>query len=320
MFVSINFLSMIKIGIIVSDTNAAQWVKLVKNIDDFELTGWYNIGCEISDTSYLSDLIAYPSVDALFNYVDAIVVSCQFDDAVYIICKCLKSFKHVFLADVQHLKYVDFTYLLKIAEESNVRVFAGIGGLWPELPDNQWLDCQNIQCIDLNHTFSLKESLCVGRLSLTLLRDANFITHLVKANVKKIDAKGWGFAEPGAGMLHATIDFDNGTSVRLLLCNSMKRYQIQAVVYGKSEIVTVSSENNIVKISREPLNDSTLDNNEEVFALECAMLKEFKQFLSAIKQEQSGLISINNKHKAIQLTHLIQEKINHIATINIFCS
>jgi len=321
MFVWINFLRMIKFGIIGSDRHLHQLAHLVKNTAEFELTGWYDDNFEKGNTIDFPGLITYPSIDALFRYVDAVAISCKSDNPVYIVCKCLKHFKHVFLTDAQCLKYHDYNYILKIAEESNVKFYPEFGSFIPDKIENLIPNVKDVQFIDINHTFSLNEGICVdGRLSLALLRDINFITNFLKANVKKINANGWGFCEPGAGMLNAKIDFDNGASANLLLVNSIKPRQIQTVLYGKSEIVRINSIDNIFQISHESLTNWQVGCFEKIYAADSFLQYELNLFISYIQNKPQGLCLVDNKCKSIKTTHLIHEKIDHIASSTIFYS
>ena len=295
---------------------------LVKNIRDLEITGWYNEGYE-SFEEFLppDDVIVYPTLDALFRYVDAVVVSHKNMTDVSSIIKCLKHFKHVFLTDAHCLKYDDFVYLEKIAEESNVIFYPEFGSITSENVPGLLENLKDLQYIDINHTFSPNEGICVnGRLSLALLRDLHFITDLVQANVKKVNAHGWGFCEPGAGMMNARIDFDNASSANLLLANSIKPRQLQVVLYGKSTITRISAIDNIFKINQESLSMGQINDFEKILPADSGLKTELKLFVSSIQQMASGFRSVENKYKSIRIAHLVHEKINHFASLNIFYS
>ena len=312
---------MVRIGIIGSDWHLAHLSNLLRDIEEFELTGWINDGYNNESLPLFNGLVTYPSLDALFQNVDAIAVNSCTPDSISIIIKSLKHFKHVLLMDAQSLTYTDYNTILKIAEESDVTFYPEFGCFMPESIEN-FTDCLNdIQYIDINQTFSLNEGICVdGRLSLALLRNVNFITSFLRANVKKINANGWGFSEPGAGMLNSKIDFDNGASANMLLVNSIKPRQVQAVLYGKSETISINAIDNIFRISRESLLRGLLGCTEKIYSADCSLKNDLRLFLLAMQQSHYGLRSIENKHKSIRITHLIQEKINQFASISIFYS
>lgn len=311
---------MTKIGIIGSGEPLVRLAELINTTNGFKLTGWSD-GDHRSDISFPKNVVLYPTLEALLRYVDSIVINHNNFEDISIISKCLKNFKHVFLIEAQNLKYDDFIYLEKIAEESNVRLYLEFGSLGFGILNDLHDTLKDFQYIDITHTFAPNEGICVGgRLSLALLRDLNFLTNLVSANVKKINANGWGFCEPGAGMLNVKIDFDNGTSANLLLVNSIKPRQIQAVLYGKSEIKRIIDSDNLIKVSKESLSHGQLDGFERIVSSEVLIKRELEMFLSAIQQKITGLRSIENKYKSIRMTHLIHEKVNYLASINVFYS
>jgi hypothetical protein len=310
---------MIKIGIVGADKKILRLIDLIRTIEGVEITG-YCMNNEI-DNSLNHNLLSYQTIEALFRYTDAVVLSHGPLKNVSIICKCLKHFKHVFLFGAQYLQYDDFTYLEKIAEESNVRFYPDFGTPASELLAGLCESLKDVQYIDLNHTFSATEGICDdGRLSLALLRDLNFLTDIVRVNIKKVTANGWGFCEPGAGMLNANIDFDNGAAANMLLVNSVKPRQLQIVLYGKSEIVRINLFDNTLKVTKESLTMGQTEDVEYKTSFDSAMKHEFKQFLSAIHSMPAGYRSIENKYSSMRMTHLIHEKINHFSSIGIFYS
>ena len=221
----------------------------------------------------------------------------------------------------QNLKYDNFIYLEKIAEESNVKFYLEFGGHVPAIIEGLIDISKDIHYIDINHTFGPNEGICVdNRLSLSLLRDLNFVTNLVKANIKKISANGWGFCEPGAGMLNTKLDFDNGASANLLLVNSAKPRQIQAVVYCKSGITRIFVVDNIYKITKESHSHEQIEEVEKLTSSNNLLKDELKLFLAAIQQKSFGLRCIDDKSKAFRVNHLVHEKVNHFASNNIFYS
>lgn len=322
MFVSINFLTMIKVGIIGQDSQLLHLPDLIVKQNNIELTGWYNENNVCTKIPLVSDnLIIYPTVEALFRYSDAIVISHQSITDITLVIKCLKHFKHVFLTDAQYLKYDDFIYLEKIAEESNVKFYPQFGSITFDSMHDLLDGLEDLLYIDINHTFSPQEGICVdGRFSLALLRDLYFLTDLIFARVKKVSANGWGFCEPGAGMLNAKIDFDNATSANLLLVNSNKPRQLQVVLYGKSVITRVNADDHLLRVTQETLNHGQINSFEKEITTASSLNNELKLFVAAIQQKPDGLRSLDNKYNSIRINHLIHEKINHFASINIFYS
>jgi hypothetical protein len=311
---------MTKIGIIGSSMPLIHLADLINVTDGLELTGRYE-GDNKSDAHFPKNAVLYPTLEALFRYVDSVVINHNDFKDISTVCKCLKHFKHVFLTEAQNLKYDDFIYLEKIAEESNVRLYLEFGGIAMRIPDEFPDNFKDTQYVDINHTFAPNEGICVGdRLSIALLHDLNFLTNLVSANVKKINANGWGFCEPGAGMLNVKVDFDNGTYANLLLVNSVKPREIKATLYGKSEIARISVSDNLFKLTSESLSHGQLSRFEKAVSQDNLLRHELELFLSAIQLKPLGLRSLENKYKSIRMTYLIHEKVNHFASINVFYS
>lgn len=312
---------MVKIGIIGSGSQLNHLTNLLRNSDDFELIGCFDDNYANFDPSISEKLLTFSSLETFLKQVDSVVIGCNSEGCVSKVCQCLKRGRHVFLIDSQYLNYGDYTSILKIAEESNVRFFPEFGSFVPENIENLIDGLADVQFVDVNQTFSPSEGICVdGRLSLALLRNITFIGSFIKANIKRINANGWGFCEPGAGMLNAKIDFDNGASANLLLTNSVNPRQTQVVLYGRSETSRISVVDNIFKVTRESLSKGHLGSYEKIYSADSTLKYELKLFLFAIQQNRIGLNAIEIRHKSIRSTYLIHEKINHIASINIFYS
>lgn len=321
MFVGVNILGMVRIGIIGSDYYSIQFANLVKGTVDVEFIGFYD---EKPDTRIQPEWGSQPifkSFESLLNCVDAVIINCKSADFVSKATLSLKRYKHVFLLEAKCLRYSEYCQLLKIAEESNTVLYPEFGILIPEHIDDLINVNEPVHFIDIKQTFSMAEGICFnGRFSKALLQSVDFAGNLIKANAKKINAQGWGFTEPGTGMIHAIIDFDNGSSVNILLSNSLNEPQVNLVLHGPSQTTRIDLINNRLKLCKEYLTTGQRSVVEKIYDVQDVLKSELLMFLSAIQHNFPGLNVVETRIKSLRTAHLMQEKINHPTFLNIFYS
>ena len=315
----LNLLTIMKIGIIGSDNLAHFIADLVKNADGLEITGCYDDNYAIAqDFATHYQIIPYSTFEALFRYVDAVVINFKSNDALYAIENCLKHFKHVFLINAQYLRYESYLHLEKIAEESNVK-FYPVFGINPGLLLNDITTKKDLLFININHTYPSNQGIYLkGSLPALILQDINLILTVVNANVKKVNAGGWGLDQQGAGILNVKLDFDDASSSNLLICNIGKKEEMKAVFYFKSEIIQIDCSDYLVK-----QNCKDYDNNQQKtidykFTDNELFLQEFRLFQTSVQNNLILNHIPDNKYKSIRVAHLIQEKINHLTSSPIF--
>ncbi|NJK94566.1 MAG: Gfo/Idh/MocA family oxidoreductase [Bacteroidales bacterium] len=128
MFVALNYLFMIKTGILGTSETANFYATILKNSDSFELTGCFSPDYDKAKTFAANfGQIAYPTAEALFKYADVLIITDFSPDFLNITTKALKNFKHVLVTNPFLAGLDEIQYLRKLSEESRV-IFQIAGG------------------------------------------------------------------------------------------------------------------------------------------------------------------------------------------------
>ena len=319
MFVMLNLLTTMNIGLIGSDNSAHFIADLIKNADGLEITGCYDDNYAIArDFATHYQIIPYPTFEALFRYVDTVVISLKSNDALGAVENCLKHFKHVFLINAQFLRYEGYLHLEKIAEESNVK-FYPVFGINLGLLLNDIATRRDLLFINISHTYTSSQGIYLkGNLPALILQDINLIVTVAHANIKKVNAGGWGLDQQGTGILNVKLDFDDDSSSNLLISNVGEKEELKANFYFKSEIVQIDCTDYLIKQSCKDYDGNQQKAIDYKFTDNELFLQEFKLFRTSVQNNLLLHQIPDNKYKSIRVAHLIQEKINHLTSAPIF--
>jgi hypothetical protein len=319
MFVMLNLLTTMKIGIIGSDNLAHFIADLIKNADGLEITGCYDDNYTIAqDFGTRYQIIPYHTSEALFRYVDAVIINFKSNDALSTVESSLKHFKHVFLMNAQYLRYESYLHLEKIAEESNVKFYpvfgVNLGLLLSDISARR-----DLLFININHTYSSNQGIYLkGNLPALILQDINLILTVANANVKKVNAGGWGLDQPGTGILNVKLDFDDASSSNLFISNAGKKEELKAVLYFKSEIIQIECADYLIKQNCKDYDDNQQKAIDYKFTDNELFLQELRSFKTSVQNNLLLNQVPDNKYKSIRVAHLVHEKINHLTSSPIF--
>jgi hypothetical protein len=322
MFVQLNLLTIMRIGIIGSDPLTNHVTNLIKNTKGIDVTGCYdNDYAQTVNFAAHNRITPYSTFEAFLKYIDAIAININTHNSVEIIELCLKYFKHVFLTGAQHLSYKNYQKLEKIAEESNVRFYAVFDFNAELILNDVRNKYKDLVFISLNHNYPKGKGICIDRrISSIVIQDLKLIFSLIKANVKKANANCWCFEQPGEGILSARLDFDNGAATNLVLVNSGNTEERNITLYYKSEILTINFIDNVATITTKGCVQSLPKTVKLDLLQEEALLYEIKLFQSFVQNNSSHLHCFDDQHKCIKISHLIDEKINQFTSPYIFYS
>lgn len=321
-FVTINFLRMIRIGIIGTDRQLLSVITEIKAIYGIEITGCFsdNYNCT-KEFSADSGIVPYPTLEALFRYVDAVIINFDVSWNVLLIAKCLKSFKHVFSVDAKSIKFKECEYLEKIAEESNVKFYPEFGNSILRVPEKLQESFLDFQYINIHHNLNYAQGGVVGeRLSFALLQDLSSLLGICKTNVKRVNASGWNFCEPGLGMINARLDFENGSIINFMISSIVAPYKFQATLFTASIKAEMIFENGNGRIITHPISGGISENILISFSEGESLSHSISLFISSIHQKTDGLRALENQFRAIRINNIIREKINNFSSKNILYS
>jgi predicted dehydrogenase len=230
---------MLRIGVIGAGKLGETHIKLLQEIADFELVGFFD-----ADESYRESVSktlnvkSFCSVDELIDVVDVVDIVkpsiSHFDFAV----AAIKQSKHVFIEKPVTETVDEAKQLLELAEEANVKVQVGhierfnpaFKAALPYISNPMYIETHRMIEFDA-------EKADVSVIMDLMSHDLDIILSVVKSNIKKISATGVEVIGHNPDIVNAVVEFDNGcvanlTASRISLTNERisKFYQKDAHV------------------------------------------------------------------------------------------
>lgn len=246
---------MLRIGVLGAGHLGKIHLKLLKEIEDVELVGFYDPDRKRAETvSEELEIESFPVMEQLMDSVDAVDIVTptlsHYDCAV----TAIRKGKHIFIEKPLTETVEEAKKLIDLVEEANIK--AQVGHV--ERFNPAFLALQGH---DLNPMFIETHRLAqfnprgtdVPVVLDLMIHDIDIALSLVKGNVKKISASGVPVVSNTPDIANARIEFDNGcvvnlTASRISLKNMRKMRLFQQDAYlsmdfltKKSQIITLES-------------------------------------------------------------------------------
>lgn len=321
---------MLKIGVLGAGHLGKIHIKLLKQIDSFELVGFYDADSESAKkASDEFEVKAFEDVDSLIQEVDVIDIVTptlsHFDCAV----KAIKSSKHIFIEKPITNTVEEARKLIDLAEEANVKVQVGHVERFnpaytatkeyikhPMFIETHRLAQFNPRGTDVSVVLDL------------MIHDLDIVLSMVKSNVKRISASGVAVVSDNPDICNARIEFDNGcvanlTASRISLKNMRKTRIFQKDAYLSIDFLEKQSE--VVRLSNvegepDPLSvtiDLGKDKGHKQIYFEKpdiennnAIQDELSSFAESIHLNTTPAVSIHDGYYALDVAHRIIEKLD----------
>jgi len=302
MFVWLKHLLMIKTGILGTSETAQQFAEILKKSDKYELTGCCSP--DYSKTKAFAaqfELVAYPTVEALFKYTDALIITDFSPDFISSSEKSLKNFKHILITNPFLAGIEEIGYLRKLSEESRV-IFQIAGNFhYQSLLASQSIDASFFA--DLRHTFKEGSNICTGfKFMEFLLYDISLLLFLLKGAPKKISTAAWDMKGNNPDLMSARLELDNGHTANILLSQVEDVNSFSLSAYHKNGVSKYYLDTNIHDAG-------TLTKN--------AIEAELKHFDASIEAPNLAQYQNETVFQALELVHSIKEKAVRFFTSNI---
>ncbi|MEO6882922.1 MAG: Gfo/Idh/MocA family oxidoreductase [Bacteroidia bacterium] len=320
---------MLKIGVLGAGHLGKIHLKLIKDIPQYELLGFYDSNKEYAQkTAEELGLKAFSSIDELIQAVDVVDIVTPTIYHYECAAKALKSSKHVFIEKPLTNTIEEAKSLMQLAKEANVKVQVGhverfnpafLAGKnycsQPMFIEAHRLAMFNPRGTDVSVVLDL------------MIHDIDIVLHLVKSNIKRISASGVAVVSETPDITNARIEFDNGcvanlTASRISMKNMRKLRFFQKDAYisidfleKKTEIVRLQ---NVNPKDVDPL-AVTIDLGEgkgmkqlyfEAPTIEAgnAIKMELESFAAAITNNTIPMVTIDDGFKALDVAYKIIEK------------
>ncbi len=247
---------MLKIGVIGTGYLGLTHVKLLKEINDFELIGFFAANepnqLKVS-TKYGTKL--FTDIDDLISQVDVVDIvqptAYHFDYAA----RAIKQSKHVFIEKPVTETVEEAKQLLELAEEANVKVQVGHVERFNPAFITALPYISNPMFIETHRMIEFDSKTATIPVVMDLMsHDLDIVLSVVKSNIKKISATGVEVIGNTPDIVSAVVEFDNGcvanlTASRISLKNERisKFYQQDAHIkidYLKQETSLFASKTN----------------------------------------------------------------------------
>lgn len=284
---------MIKTGILGTSETANFYAHILSQLNGFELTGCFSPDYAKTKTFAAQfNLVAYPSVEALFNYAEALVITEFSPDFLSTAEKAVKNFKHILITNPFLAGFDEIQHLRKLSEESGVLMQIAGGFRFYDILSR--FEDRSCFLADLKHSFgSCNNVWCGAKFMEYLLNDISLQLSLLKGIPKKVNINSWEINGHERGVVSVRMELDNGAVANLLVNQFEEKNFLHANVFsidGESAFQV-----DLAKVKSE------ID-FEEIITL------ELKHLEKSIINSYSSTIHNDIMFQALELAHRIKSK------------
>jgi predicted dehydrogenase len=324
---------MIKIGVLGTGHLGKIHLKLIREIPDFELVGFFDPNDEnASQAEREFGVKRFTDLDALMDSVDAVDIVTNtlshFDCAV----KAIKKSRHIFVEKPLANTLDEAREMIKLAEEARIKGQVGhverfnpaFLAIKPFLQKPMFIETHRLAQFNPRGTD-------VPVVLDLMIHDIDIILNVVKSSVKKISASGVAVISASPDIANARIEFDNGcvaniTASRISLKQMRKMRMFQRDGYisidfldKKTEIIRLSDKRDSANPFAIELN--TGNSGMKVINFERPELKpinsikmELELFHDAIALDKETPVTLVDGYNAMNIAYQIIEKIERSAS------
>jgi hypothetical protein len=283
---------MIKTGILGTSETANFYASILMRLEGFELTGCYSPDYgKTKNFATQFNLVAYPSMEALFNYTEALIITEFSPDFLSTTEKAIKNFKHILITNPFLAGFDEIQHLRKLSEESGVLLQIAGGFKFHDIVSR--FENRNCFLTDLKHSFgSCNKIWCGAKFMEYLLNDISLQLILLKGSAKKININSWEVNGHEHGVVSIRLELDNGNVANLLVNQFEEKNTLNANLY-------CTEGESVFQIDLASGNGKPF---EEVIANELHHLE------LSIKSSYSSTVHNDIMFQALELAHRIKSK------------
>ena len=320
---------MIKIGVIGAGHLGKIHIRLLKEIKEFDLIGFYDTNLENSKKIITKfGISSFSSAEELIDSSDAIDVVTPTKYHFEYVKMALEKGKHLFVEKPITSTIDEAQELVKLAEEKEVKVQVGhVERFNPAFTAIQ-KDCNNPMFIETHRLTEFNpRGTDVPVVHDLMIHDIDIVLSIVKSEVKSIHASGVSIISGTPDIANARIEFENGcvanlTASRISLKSMRKTRIFQKDAYisidfleKKAELIRMKD----AEITDDPFaliidpgkgktkkqiefeSPKTTDNN--------AIKDELTSFYHAIANNTNTVVTIEDAYKALYIAQQISEQV-----------
>ena len=325
---------MIKIGVLGAGHLGKIHIRLLKEIDKFQLVGFYDANPESAKlVENEFGIKSFATIDELLNEVDAVDIVTPTVTHYECASKAIKKSKHLFVEKPVTNTIEEAKSLMGLAKEANVKVQVGhVERFNPAFIAGQSF-CSNPMFIETHRLAQFNpRGTDVSVVLDLMIHDIDIILSVVKSNIKRISASGVAVVSESPDISNARIEFDNGcvanlTASRISLKNMRKSRFFQKDAYisidfldKKVDVIRLKN----VEGETDPLAvtiDLGKDKGSKQIYFENptilptnAIKMELEAFADSIISNTTPLVSIDDGYKALDVAYKIIDKMKVTST------
>jgi predicted dehydrogenase len=323
---------MLKIGVLGAGHLGKIHIKCIKEIENYNLIGFYDADSENSKkVEQEFNIKAFSSLEELIESVDIIDIVTPTSSHYECASKSLNAKKHVFIEKPIAASAEEAKKIIELAEKAEVKVQVG----HVERFNPAFISVKN----SIKHPMFIESHRLaqfnprgtdVPVILDLMIHDIDIILSIVKSEVKEIHASGVAVVSDTPDIANARIEFENGcvanlTASRISLKNMRKTRIFQKDAYIAIDFLKKESE--IVKMKEvdpNQINDPfamiiDLGNNKgskqiifekPEFQQSNAIKEELETFYKSIVNNTEPPVTIQDGYNALKVAYQIVEKIN----------
>ncbi len=325
---------MIKIGVLGAGHLGKIHIKLLKEVNAFELVGFYDANPEAAViVENELGVKRYETIEELLSVVDAVDIVTPTIAHYECAAKAIRNSKHVFIEKPITNTIDEAKSLIQLSKEANVKVQVGhVERFNPAfLAAREY--CSSPMFIETHRLAQFNpRGTDVSVVLDLMIHDIDVILSVVKSNIKRISASGVAVVSDSPDIANARIEFDNGcvanlTASRISMKNMRKSRFFQKDAYisvdfldkkvdvirlknieGEADPLAVTIDLGNGKGSKQIYfeNPKTQSTN--------AIKMELEMFADSINNNTTPIVSADDGYKALDVAYRIIEKMKVTAT------
>ncbi|MDP4281667.1 MAG: Gfo/Idh/MocA family oxidoreductase [Bacteroidota bacterium] len=321
---------MLKIGVLGAGHLGKIHIRCIKEIPSYELVGFYDPD-ESNSQKVIQEfgITRFNSIDDLLEAVDVVDIVTPTVSHFDCASKSLRKFRHVFIEKPIVTTLEQARELIKIAGEANVKVQVGhverfnpaFLAAEPYFGKVMFIEAHRLAQFNPRGTD-------VPVILDLMIHDIDIILSVVKSNIRKISASGVAVVSDTPDIANARILFDNGCVANLTASRISLKNMRKARFFQRDAYITVDflkKETEVIRLKEVDasigasagfkINLGPGKASKEIFfdkpeiKPSNAIITELQSFSSAIINNTTPPVTINDGYSALEVAHQIIEKI-----------
>ena len=318
---------MIKIGVLGAGHLGKIHIRLLKEIEKFELVGFYDANPEAANLVEKEfGIKSFPTIEALLAETDAIDIVTPTITHYECASKAIKRSQHIFIEKPVTNTIEEAKSLMGLSKEANVKVQVGHVERFNPAFIAAREYCTNPMFIETHRLAQFNpRGTDVSVVLDLMIHDIDIILSVVKSTIKRISASGVAVVSDSPDIANARIEFDNGCVANLTASRISMKNMRKSRFFRQDAYISVDFLDKKVDLIRlnniegevDPL-AVTIDlgngkakqiyfENPTISPTN-AIKMELEAFADAIISNTTPLVSIDDGYKALDVAYKIIEK------------